>query len=105
VFRDLGPGKGSCSLGRHCQALELVRDDHAYRAAHGKFSDTPPFVENDDLFEARRSVPAKHGSPPEPLDWLANTLDRLDRLNPADRPGPADPPEPAPREPSAPARE
>jgi hypothetical protein len=55
VFRDLAPGRGSCSLGIHCEALGLVADFAAYRAAHEKFSVTPPLVESPDLFEGRRA--------------------------------------------------
>jgi hypothetical protein len=41
-------------LGRHCDAIDLAEDASAYRAAHAKFSATLPFIESDDLFEARK---------------------------------------------------
>jgi len=80
VYRSLGDAGGSCSLGRHCDALALVRDHDAYRDAHTRFSDAsmPP-----------ASSPSSSGSYDDRrpsnralLDVITDAMDRLDQLNP-----------------------
>ena len=80
VFRSLGDGTaGSCSLGRHCDALPLAADPDAYRDAHTRFSDASPPLASASFEDA----PSRASRTDEGLlDMISEAMGRLSDINP-----------------------